>query len=320
MPEISVIIPTYNCAKYVSKAVKSVLEQTYKDYEIIVIDDGSTDQTKEIIMPYLKYKDVHYIYQKNKGLAVARNTGIYNSKGKYIALLDADDYWVSIKLEKQMKIFEKKSDITLVHSNVYLYFEQDEAKTEKYSRNIDYNQFTQRELFEKILLWQADIFVPTILIKKDVFNKIGYFDEKLTYLGCEDREFCLRLFREYKTYFLKDYLAYYMVRKNSMSKDKGKMQRARKYVLEKTLSETNFLKNKKRVREKAYSNLYFRLGRGFYLDGKCMKGLKMFTISIYYNCFNFKAYLFVLICFIPIKIIRNLKNKWRKYVENCKAS
>ena len=169
--KVSVIIPTYNCARYISKAIDSVLKQTYRDFEIIIINDGSSDDTEKVVKPYLKNESVSYIYQENKGVAAARNKGIRNSKGEYIALLDADDYWSSMKLEKQIPIFEKMHEVKLVHSNMYIFNEGDEGNFEKYSMDINYNKLTQKQLFEKILFWQADILSPTVIIKKDLLEE-----------------------------------------------------------------------------------------------------------------------------------------------------
>ena len=102
-PLVSIIIPTYNDAKYILQAVNSALAQTYKNIEIIVVDDGSTDNTKEL----LKNLKINYIFQENKGLSGARNTGMKLARGKYIALLDADDFYHLERLERQVNFLEK---------------------------------------------------------------------------------------------------------------------------------------------------------------------------------------------------------------------
>jgi len=308
MSKVSVIIPTYNCVKYVAKAINSVLEQTYKDYEIVIVDDGSSDDTKKVIEPYLIQNNVRYIYQENRGLAAARNTAIRNSKGKYIALLDADDYWSPIKLEKQVSVFEMKPEVEFIHSNMYLFDEHKESRAQKYSMNIDYNKLTPKALFKKILFWEADVFVTTAIIKKTVFDKIGYFDENLSYLGCEDREFWLRLVQKCKTFFLNDYLAYYMVRSNSMTKDKNKMQRAREYVIEKTVKDTEIFKNKKRIKQVIYSNLYFRYGLDYFRARRRNEALRNLLISLKYNIFNLKSYVYIFLLFLPFKFVKFIKN------------
>src|SRR6056297_995853 len=103
MPNVSVIIPTYNRSFTVTKAIDSVLEQTYDDHEIIVVDDGSTDDTYEVLRAYLNKID--YKYKENGGISSARNCALQMARGKYIALLDSDDYWKPEKLERQMECF-----------------------------------------------------------------------------------------------------------------------------------------------------------------------------------------------------------------------
>src|SRR4030042_4827818 len=105
MPKVSVIIPTYNRGNLVLESIQSVFAQTFSDYEIIVIDDGSTDNTREVLHPYLS--KLTYIYEKNSGQSFARNIGILASKGEYIAFLDSDDLWEPEKLETQVKLLDK---------------------------------------------------------------------------------------------------------------------------------------------------------------------------------------------------------------------
>lgn len=114
IPKVSVVIPTYNSAKYLPQALDSVLQQTYTDYEIIAIDDGSTDNTRAVIEPYLA--KIHYVYQENQGVAAARNRGIELAKGELIAFLDADDLFLPDKLQAQVAIFEAQPDLGMVVS------------------------------------------------------------------------------------------------------------------------------------------------------------------------------------------------------------
>ncbi len=106
MPEVSVVVPTFNRAKIVPKAIDSVLQQTYKDYEIIVIDDGSTDNTKAVLRNY--DDKIVYRYKENGGISSARNSGIEIAKGKYIALLDSDDFWLKKQAGETDNMFQRK--------------------------------------------------------------------------------------------------------------------------------------------------------------------------------------------------------------------
>src|SRR3972149_4226240 len=109
---VSIIIPTYNSDKFISEALCSVLRQTCTDYEIIVIDDGSTDRTKDIIEK--TFPEVRYFYIPNQGVSRARNYGIRRARGEFIAFLDADDLWLPEKLEKQLKVFKADQEIMMV--------------------------------------------------------------------------------------------------------------------------------------------------------------------------------------------------------------
>ena len=111
-PLVSVIIPTYNSSQYIKEAIDSVLAQTYKNFEIIVIDDGSTDNTKEVLAPYLSV--IKYIYKNNGGPASARNRGIKEANGEFVAFLDADDVWKPDRLARGVDILDQRPEVGLI--------------------------------------------------------------------------------------------------------------------------------------------------------------------------------------------------------------
>ncbi|NEP81377.1 MAG: glycosyltransferase family 2 protein, partial [Okeania sp. SIO3B3] len=113
-PRVSVIIPVYNGDRYISQAIESVLVQTYRSYEIIVIDDGSTDNTRLVLEPYIE--DIRYVYQENQGVSAARNHGIDLARGELIAFLDADDFFLPDKLTGQVGVFDAQPNLGIVHS------------------------------------------------------------------------------------------------------------------------------------------------------------------------------------------------------------
>jgi glycosyltransferase involved in cell wall biosynthesis len=188
-PLVSVVIPSYNCAKYVGEAIESVFNQTYSNYEIIVIDDGSTDNTREVLEKY--HDRVHYVYQKNQGVSVARNHGIELAQGEFVAFLDADDYFFPDKLEAQMAIFEAKPHAGIVHSgwrrvNSEGEFIQDVQPWE----NVPYLDL------EMWLRWKP-VLPSAMIFRREWLIKAGGFDPRfppaedtdlalrLAYLGCE---------------------------------------------------------------------------------------------------------------------------------------
>src|SRR5258708_1857585 len=120
MPKVSILIPSYNSAHFLSRSIESALSGTYQDFEIIVIDDGSHDNTKDLVQSFIdRYPHkIRYFWQENKGLAVARNTGIAQAHGEYLALLDADDKWLPCRLEEGVEILDADASIGLVHGNI----------------------------------------------------------------------------------------------------------------------------------------------------------------------------------------------------------
>lgn len=171
IPTVSVIMPTYNRGKYIAKAIESVLFQTFQNFEIIIIDDGSTDNTKEILQKYLQDKRIKYIYQKNQKVSKARINGIKNCSGKYIALLDSDDYWIdNKKLEKQVNFFQKNPDCVLQSGGIIRVLENGKEISKILNPESD------REIRQGMLL--SCLFVPSAAIfKKDSYEKVGGFNK-----------------------------------------------------------------------------------------------------------------------------------------------
>jgi len=117
---VSVIIPTYNSSTTLLQALESVLNQTYKDLEVIVVDDGSTDDTRKTLELYINEKKITYLYQENQGCGVARNYGASIAKGEYLAFLDSDDYWHVEKLQKQIDEFAKNPSAVMCYTESYV--------------------------------------------------------------------------------------------------------------------------------------------------------------------------------------------------------
>ena len=184
---ISVIIPNYNSGKFLGEAIESVVNQTYKNIEIIVINDGSTDNTEEIAKKWQKRDErVRYLkHKENKGPSAARNTGIKNSRGEYIAFLDADDVWLPKKIEIQInKINDLDAD--LVFSNWYIWEPIKNVRVKAFNSNPLGNKEDLLCLFIKKNFGNPS----TALLKKSSLEKIGLFDESLK--SSEDYDLWLR--------------------------------------------------------------------------------------------------------------------------------
>ncbi len=255
MPKVSVITPTYNCAKYLSEALDSALGQSYKDIEIIVVDDGSKDDTGDIVKGYAdRYPGkVRYFYQDNKGQAVARNLGISESKGEYVALLDADDVWLSNRLEEGVNALDQNPDIGLVHSNVTKMTETgDLFETPKRDK-----RYLSGYIFKYLLTQEAHISCLTVIFRKKCCEIVGMFDESLSRLGSEDRDLWLRISQKYKVLYLDKVLAYYRMREEGTSRSRKKMFEGMRYVIDKFCPDSSINRT---LRKKSLSKVHRDLG------------------------------------------------------------
>ena len=179
--DITVVIPSYNRYTFLKRAIVSVLEQTYSPSEIIVVDDGSNDQTAEI---QNDFPQIQYIYQKNQGVSSARNTGIKNASCEWIAFLDSDDTFHSKKLEEQYLFHKDNPEIFMSYTDEVWIRDDQEVKIPKKFQKIGKDIFIEN-------LSYCNIAPSSTLIHKKIFDKVGYFDESLEV--CEDYDLWLRV-------------------------------------------------------------------------------------------------------------------------------
>lgn len=217
---VTVIIPTFNRAHILASSVNSVLDQTYSDLEVIVVDDGSTDNTKEILST-IKDNRLRYVYQKNAGACAARNKGIELAQGEYIALHDSDDIWHKDKLQKQMEIFKKFNDVDLVFCKLKVL-------------HIDGRIEIEPNYIEEGILRPVEnlfrIGTQTIVAKKEVLSQFK-FDDKLPRF--QEFELLYRISKVYTMYCLDEALVDYGIGNDSISSNPMKLYFACKYILKK---------------------------------------------------------------------------------------
>jgi len=193
MPKVSVIMPTFNRRNVIKKAIDSVLAQAFKDYELIIVDDGSTDGTEETLKETIeKNQNIHYFRQENKGASSARNFGISNSKGEFLAFLDTDNTWHPNFLEvmKQELENDEKSVMVYCSENLFLVTPNEEGKIKTIARKVRAPEYNPAKL-----LHTNYIDVNSILLKRKVIEDIGDFDENLSSL--EDWDLFVRLAIKY---------------------------------------------------------------------------------------------------------------------------
>jgi glycosyltransferase involved in cell wall biosynthesis len=200
-PAISVIIPAYNAEQYISEAIKSVIAQTFSDNEIIVVDDGSTDHTRDIVAEF--GNTITLLTQTNKGPAAARNCGINHAKGEYIAFLDADDWWFPNKLEKEIHAISENPNVAFVCSD---YFCGKNGTEQRQSTLIGYEVWNHDRATFEMMLRENFVNTSTILLAKEAAAIAGLFNETLR--GAEDMYFWLRLLCEKDALVIKEVLAF----------------------------------------------------------------------------------------------------------------
>ncbi len=200
--KVSVIIPTYNRAYCLGKAIESVLAQTYTDFELLVVDDGSTDNTKEVVEQYIaKDNRVHFLsMDTNGGVAAARNYGMRAALGEYIAFQDSDDYWHQDKLEKQMKTM-KENDADF--SYTYIGYSIDGVRVCVIpSESIELSCMNGNVLPQ--ILHENLVGAPTLVMHRRCYENIGEFDT--SYMTLEDYDYAIRLAKEFKAAFVPEVL------------------------------------------------------------------------------------------------------------------
>jgi glycosyltransferase involved in cell wall biosynthesis len=223
---VSVIIPTHQRAHLIRKSIQSVLDQSYNNIEIIVVDDCSSDNTAEVVnaihAPHIRYLR----HDANKGASAARNTGIKNAKGNYIAFQDSDDLWLPGKLERQMHLIEyAPSDVGIVYSCF-------KRITQGKEELIPYSWVNKRDGdIHDELLKGSFIGLPTILVRKQCFEILGGFDEALPRL--QDWELVLRFSKHYRFLYIDDPLLVASSTPNSISENKTSRVVALKHILDK---------------------------------------------------------------------------------------
>jgi glycosyltransferase involved in cell wall biosynthesis len=225
MPKVSVVIPAYNAMKYLPETVASVMNQTYKDFEIILVDDGSSDHIRAWVAEQ-NIPQIKLISQENRGLSGARNTGIRHAQGEYIAILDADDLWDPTKLQKQVQALEDFSEVSFVYTWTALINERGTLTGRYYKRH------EEGDVWDTLIEFNLVGCGSVPLIRKSCFDAAGEFDENLKSF-VEDWDLWLRMARLYRFKVIKEPLVYYRQRPDSASKNWAAMERSYQIVIQK---------------------------------------------------------------------------------------
>jgi len=305
-PEVSVIIPTYNRANLLSDAINSILVQTYQNLEIIIVDDGSTDNTKDLVSEFIQKsgKKIRYIHQDNAGPAAACNNGIRNSKGRLISFLDSDDLWLPIFLETMVSEL-KKSQAGMAYCGMFNY----DGDIKELSFRGNFQSLAEGNLYKKFVFRRGHIYRGSTITKKECFKKVGLFDENLR--RNEDREFIYRFSKFYDFKAVRQPLVIIRLHGKTNPKDfhdhisyHEQIMKYDTYLVEKILNDkenhVKFFMFEKRIK----SRFFYVWGKSFYGKGKLKDAKEYLWESIKIFPFNWRSWIIFVLCIIGR---RNLK-------------
>jgi len=292
-PLISIITPVYNRPELLRKAISSVLAQTHRNFEYIVVDDASTEDVKSIV---LSFKDSRIKYLRNpinKMMAATYNVGIGKAKGEYIAFLESDDEWLPTKLEKQLKLFEANKEVGVVYCGRYLVDEKGEVLSEDWPKH--------KGNISKICLGQP-LLAPTVLmIKKEIGDKVNWFDSNLP--GWNDWDLLIRLSKITKFDFVNELLVKYRIHSGQLT---GKILEG----LPKKIKFYNLIYNKHMVEYNSHpkinSNILRTIGTLCCRIGQSKQGREFFRKAIKLYPTRFKNYRSFIVSFFPTRFFNFL--------------
>ncbi len=301
MPTVSIIIPTYNREHLLSRAIQSVLNQTYQDFELIIVDDGSTDDTGKVVKSF-NCEIIKYIrHDKNRGLPAARNTGIRVAKGDYIAFQDSDDEWMPEKLERQIRAFETASPaVGIVYTGRYRIInnQKDYAPPTK---------LTPKDGDLSCSLLRACWMPPqATLVKRECFKRVGMFNERFRALG--DWELFLRMSKYYQFKFIDEPLAILYRQPDSITANKSALLKASKQILEAFFDD--FKKDKT-----VLARRYFSLGHLLCSNGKLSEGRDYFVRSVKAYPLNIRVFSAFLVSLLGKNIYNMVAKSYRRIMK-----
>ncbi|HGY56247.1 MAG TPA: glycosyltransferase [Caldithrix abyssi] len=278
---VSVVMAAYNAGPYIEDAIESVLAQEYRNVELLVVNDGSTDDTEKRVQKYLNNSKVKYFAQQNLGQAKAKNKGIREAKGTYIAFLDADDKWTPDKLSQQIPCFDKSEKIGVVFTNFALMAE-DGTILGSTDRKFYSGNLTARLLIENVVTGMSSV------VKRECFDKVGLFDESLP-MGI-DYDLWLRISVHYEFFFLDKVLYLYRQWPGQMShKHRDRYKNAIR-IMQKFLDNNPGLLDKKVVNE-AWAHTYVGIGNAvFEKEQKRWEALRNYLKAMGYNAVYWPAW------------------------------
>lgn len=308
-PLVSVIVPAFNCEKYISEALDSIIRQDYPAMEILVVDDGSTDSTPEILQSYAD--TVTILQQINSGSAVARNRGMQTANGKYVAFLDSDDIWLEGKLRSQVDFLEENSEYGAVFTDWVCWhpdnsgnFQRRRFEEEEPILKRSFSGWLFKDLVDDCIMWTG-----TVLIRREVYEKIGLFDRTLR--RGQDYDYWLRIAEHFQAHKLDRVYAVYRMHDESIT-HKPKPINYQYRVLAAAISNHRQSSGNPQYLERRFvegrlAKCCFTFAYQHYHAGSTWEALKSFLLSLRYNPANVKTWTYIVMCLAKMPVWLGLK-------------
>ncbi len=266
-PRVSVIIPTYNRENMIGNAIESVLNQTFRDFEIVIIDDASDDNTEEVVKGFDDDRIVYILHKEKKGGSAARNTGIKKATGKFIAFLDSDDWWHPKKLEKQLSKMEtSRINPELVYTGIRQV--NNDGKLIK-----EIIPIFRGNIFQELLIENVVGTTSSVLLRKEVFSDVGFFDENLP--SRQDLDLWIRIARKHIFDYVETPLVYQRIHENRITENLNAKIKGRFLLLDKIYDQLK--KDTKKL-----ANYYYEIGILYISMGNMSSGRKYLTKALTY--------------------------------------
>jgi glycosyltransferase involved in cell wall biosynthesis len=294
-PVVSVIIPCYNGEHFIGDAIKSVLSQTYRELEVIVVDDGSSDGSGGMIDRFKSdSRLVYLVHDENRGIPAARNTGIRHSRGRYIAFLDQDDIWRQKKLAKQIRIMEEdtNNEIGLIFSDVEMIQSIGGRKKVWIERAPAGIGNKDRMDILRALFMRNFIPIVTATVRRECFDTLGLLDETIL-SGADDYEFCFRVVMKYRLAHIEEPLVARRYHGRNFT-DVQKFYPDNLRILGKIIQEVPELAE---LKNRRLSGLNLKRGNRFLIEGKMEEARAAYKTSWRHERSNMKAFIGMLVSY-----------------------
>ena len=300
MPRVSVIIPTYQRPMFLREAIGSVLNQTFQDFELIIVDDASNDNTRELVRSFTDKRIYYLCHENNKGGSAARNTGIRNAEGEYIAFLDDDDEWLPEKLGLQVDLLDNRPpEVGCVYTGY--------QRVDRVSGEVlpPVTPTKDGDLSRALLARNWVGLTSSVLLRKQCFERVGLFDANLP--SQQDYDMWIRISKEYQFIHISKPLLIHNFHNDRLSNNPEKLGQGIEIMLRKLGSESSMLR-------KNYCCRFQRLGVLYLTNGQTSKGRQACYKAINLYPFRMQVYLILFLSFLGTEVFKKVIEIKRKII------